>query len=298
MEEDILFGGIEAGGTKFVCVVASGPDEIRAQVRFPTSNPSDTLMQAADFFRQKVGTFPVEALGVACFGPIDLNPVSATFGFITTTPKLEWENTDVVGALRVALGIPVFMDTDVNAAALAEYLWGGACQYDPLIYITVGTGIGGGCIVNARPIHGLVHPEMGHLRIPHDKQADPFPGICPYHGDCFEGLASGPAIQARWGQSAEDLPDDHPAWDLEANYIALALVNVIVGFSPRRVVLGGGVMQHVGLFPSVRRKVLNLLNEYVQSAVILEDIDSYIIPPVLGNQAGVLGAIALCKMAK
>jgi fructokinase len=189
------------------------------------------------------------------------------------------------------------MDTDVNAAALSEHMWGSANIYDPLIYLTVGTGIGGGAIVNGKPIHGLVHPEIGHLRIPHNWEADPFSGICPYHGDCFEGLASGPAIQKRWGRAAESLPEDHPAWDLEAHYIALALMNIIVSFSPLRIIVGGGVMQHTSLFLGVRRKVSELINAYIQSPTILKNIDNYIIPPVLGNQSGVLGAIALCRMA-
>jgi fructokinase len=163
--------------------------------------------------------------------------------------------------------------------------------------LTVGTGIGGGAIVNGKPIHGLVHPEIGHLRIPHDWETDPFAGTCPYHGDCVEGLASGPAMQKRWGRAAESLPEDHPAWDLEAHYIALALMNVIVSFSPLRIIIGGGVMQHTSLFVGVRKKVLGLINAYIQSPTILDNVDNYIIPPVLGNQSGVLGAIALCKMA-
>jgi fructokinase len=295
--ENEVFGGIEAGGTKFVCMIASGPNDIRLVERFPTTNPADTLDRALAFFKKGFSIQPLSAIGVACFGPIDLNPASPTFGYITTTPKPGWENTNIVGILRAALNIPVLMDTDVNAAALSEHMWGSANIYDPLIYLTVGTGIGGGAIVNGKPIHGLVHPEIGHLRIPHNWEADPFSGICPYHGDCFEGLASGPAIQKRWGRAAESLPEDHPAWDLEAHYIALALMNIIVSFSPLRIIVGGGVMQHTSLFLGVRRKVSELINAYIQSPTILKNIDNYIIPPVLGNQSGVLGAIALCRMA-
>jgi fructokinase len=291
-----VFGGIEAGGTKFVCMIGTGPEDIRLVERFPTSNPADTLAKALAFFQKGARIQPLSAIGVACFGPIDLDPASPTFGHITTTPKPGWANTDIMGILRSALGIPVLMDTDVNAAALSEHMWGCTDRCDPLIYLTVGTGIGGGCIVNGRPIHGLVHPEIGHLRIPHDREADPFAGICPFHGDCFEGLACGPAMHKRWGQAAENLPDDHPAWDLEAQYIALALMNIIVSFSPHRIIIGGGVMQHTDLFPRVRKKVLGLVNAYIQSPMILEHIDKYIIPPVLGNQSGVLGAIALCRM--
>ena len=295
--EDEVFGGIEAGGTKFVCMIGSGPNDIRLVERFPTSNPADTLTRALAFFQKGFSIQPLSALGVACFGPIDLNPASPTFGYITTTPKPGWANTDIMGILRAALDIPVLMDTDVNAAALSEHMWGSADRCDPLIYLTVGTGIGGGAIVNGKPIHGLVHPEIGHLRIPHDWETDPFAGTCPYHGDCFEGLASGPAMQKRWGRAAESLPEDHPAWDLEAHYIALALMNVIVSFSPLRIIIGGGVMQHTSLFVGVRKKVLGLINAYIQSPTILDNVDNYIIPPVLGNQSGVLGAIALCKMA-
>jgi len=295
--ENKVFGGIEAGGTKFVCMIGTGPKDIRLIERFPTSNPADTLARALAFFQKGFSIQPLSAIGVACFGPIDLNPASPTFGYITTTPKSGWANTDIMGILRTALNIPVLMDTDVNAAALSEQMWGSTHRYDPLIYLTVGTGIGGGAIVNGKPIHGLVHPEIGHLRIPHNWETDPFAGICPYHGDCFEGLASGPAIYKRWGQSAENLPDDHPAWDLEAHYIALALMNVIVSFSPLRIIIGGGVMQHTSLFPGVRKRVLGLINTYIHSSVILDHIDDYIIPPGLGTQSGVLGAIALCKMA-
>jgi fructokinase len=201
----------------------------------------------------------------------------------------------VVGVLQEALQVPVGFDTDVNGAALAEYVWGNWPNPDPLLYFTIGTGVGMGAIINGKALHGLVHPESGHIRIPHDLAADPFPGACPYHGDCFEGLASGPAMRKRWNQPAEELPAGHPAWDLESTYIALALVNVICAFSPRQIVLGGGVMSQEEMFPSVRQKVLRLLNEYVQSPVILKSIESYIVPPALGNRSGVLGAIALAQ---
>jgi fructokinase len=195
--------------------------------------------------------------------------------------------------LHAELDLPVAFDTDVNAAALAEYRWGAAQALDPIIYLTIGTGIGGGVIVRGKPLHGLVHPEMGHILVSHDRELDPFPGVCPFHGDCFEGLASGPSMKERWGQPAETLPNDHPAWEIEAHHIALALVNLILCYSPRRIVVGGGVMQHIGLFPLVRCKVQQFLNGYIPSTQITERIQEYIVPPVLGNQAGVLGAIAL-----
>jgi fructokinase len=287
------YGGIEAGGTKFVCMVASGPDDVRAEERFPTTSPAETIGQAVAFFRQQAREVALAGIGVGSFGPVDLDPASPTFGFITTTPKPGWANTDFAGVLRAAVDVPVEFDTDVNAAAFGEYRWGAAQYLDPVIYLTIGTGIGGGVICNGRPLHGLVHPEMGHMLMRHDRELDPFPGVCPYHGDCFEGLASGPAMKQRWGQPAETLPGDHPAWNIEAHHIALALTNLVLNYSPRRIVLGGGVMQNEGLFPLVRRQVQQLLNGYVQSPQILKEIDRYIVPPALENRAGVLGAIAL-----
>ncbi len=233
------------------------------------------------------------ALGIAAFGPLDAQPGSPTFGFITTTPKPGWAQTDLAGALRRALGIPVAFDTDVNGAALGEQHWGAAQGLDTFVYLTVGTGIGGGGVVNGRRMRGLLHPEMGHVRVPHDRECDPFPGICPYHGDCLEGLASGPAIEARWGRRGESLPADHPAWDLEAEYLALGLVNVVCTLSPQRIVLGGGVMKAPSLLQRVRQRVLTLLGGYV--APLAGGLDDYIVPPALGDQAGVLGAIALAQ---
>ncbi len=289
------YGGIEAGGTKFVCMVGSGPQEIQAETRFPTTTPAETIGRAIEFFRRHQ---PLKALGVACFGPVDLDPASSTYGFITTTPKPGWANTNVAGLLRMALGVPVAFDTDVNGAALGEYTWGAAQGCDPALYLTIGTGVGGGCLINGKPMHGLVHPEMGHIRLAHDWQADPYAGFCPFHGDCFEGLAAGPAIKLRWGQPPETLPPDHPAWELEAHYVALALSDLICTLSPKRIVLGGGVLEHPGLVERVRVRVQELLNGYVQSPVILKQIDEYIVRPGLGSRAGVLGAIALALNQK
>ncbi len=284
------YGGLEAGGTKFVCMVGNGPQEILAETRFPTTTPAETIGRAIEFFRRHQ---PLKTIGVACFGPVDLNPTSPTYGFITTTPKPGWANTNVAGLLRMALGVPVAFDTDVNGAALGEYTWGAAQGCDPVLYLTIGTGIGGGCLINGKPMHGLVHPEMGHIRLTHDWQADSYAGFCPFHGDCFEGLAAGPAIKLRWGSPAETLPPDHLAWELEAHYVALALSDLICTLSPKRIVLGGGVLEHPGLVERVRVRVQELLNGYVQSPVILKHIDEYIVRPGLGSRAGVLGAIAL-----
>ncbi|MCY2930595.1 MAG: ROK family protein [Planctomycetota bacterium] len=293
-----LAGGIEAGGTKFVCLVGSGPDHIVAETRFPTTTPAETLGRAIAFFAPYVGPGGLAALGLACFGPVDLNEASPTYGHITTTPKPGWAHSDMVGPFRRALGLPVAFESDVNAAAMGEYYWvADNRRCSPLVYFTVGTGIGGGIVLAGKPVHGLVHPEAGHVRLPHDWQVDPFPGVCPYHGDCFEGLASGPAMRARWGCPAEELPAEHPAWDLEAAYMALAMANVICTLSPQRIVLGGGVMQQGHLLPMVRQKVAQVLNGYIQSPALLAQMDAYIVPPALGQRSGVLGALALAQQA-
>ncbi len=291
-----FYGGIEAGGTKFVCLLGTGPDEIAEEIRYPTTIPDETIQRAIEFFEPYSRRGELLAIGIASFGPVDLNPSSSTYGYITTTPKPHWSQVDLRGPIQQAFNIPVAFDTDVNVAAFGENYWTpGNRLLDPFVYMTVGTGIGVGVLANGRPLHGLVHPEAGHFAIPHNRQIDPFPGSCPYHGDCLEGLASGPAITRRWGQPAETLPDDHPAWDLEAEYIALALTNLIYAYSPQKIVLGGGVTLRPGFHNAVRRKVQHYLNRYVQSPVLLENIDDYIVPPSLGNRSGALGAIAMAK---
>ena len=296
MTQPRLYGGIEGGGTKFVCMVATDPENIVNEIRFPTTTPAETLEQAVSFFTQYADK-GLAAIGMASFGPVDLDPASSTFGYITTTPKSGWAFSDTISRLHQAFNLPVAFELDVNAAALGEYYWNIENRLrDPLVYYTIGTGIGAGIIVHSKLVHGLVHPEAGHVRIPHDWSADPYAGNCPYHGDCFEGLACGPALQARWGQPGEELPAGHPAWELEANYIAQALNNTICNLSPKRIVLGGGVMGNPGLLPLVQQKVQKLLNNYIHSPVITEHIDQYIVLPSLGNHSGVLGAIALAKL--
>ncbi|HXF84777.1 MAG TPA: ROK family protein [Anaerolineales bacterium] len=291
-----LFGGIEGGGTKFVCAVGTAPEDIRREVRIPTTSPSETLERAIAFFKEAEADFgALSALGVACFGPLDPNPKSPTFGFILPTPKPGWTNANIVGTLRAAFDIPIAFDTDVNGAALGEWKWGAAQGLDTFIYLTIGTGIGGGALVNGKLLHGLLHPEMGHIPLPHDRERDPFEGWCPFHKDCFEGLACGPAIEKRWGQKAETLPRDHPAWELEAHYIALALQSYITTLSPQRIIIGGGISEQRFLFPLIRRTVQNLLNGYVQSPAITERIEEYIVPPALGSRAGILGALVLAQ---
>jgi fructokinase len=291
------FGGIEAGGTKFVCVVTDSGKNILAETRFPTTTPDETMSRTIAFFEEQNRQLPepISAIGVACFGPIDPCEGSATYGNITTTPKPGWANTPVVQPLRETFGIPVAIDTDVNAAAVGEGVWGAAQGLTDFLYLTIGTGIGGGGVFHGKALHGLIHPEMGHIRIPHDITADPYPGHCPFHADCFEGLACGPSIEARWGVRGETLPIHHPAWELEAHYIALALHSFICVLSPQRIILGGGVMQQEQIFPLVRAKTLASLKGYVKSPALLEHIDEYIVPPGLGGRAGVLGAIALAQ---
>lgn len=290
MPKTPLYGGIEAGGTKFVCAIGTSPDDIQALTRFPTTTPQETLQRATSFFQEHESD--LAALGIASFGPVDPNPSSPTYGYVTSTPKPGWQNTNVAGPMQEALGIPVAFDTDVNGAGLGEHRWGAAQGLDTFLYLTIGTGIGGGGLVNGKPMHGLIHPEIGHMMVPRHPD-DTFAGWCPYHGACLEGMAAGPAIEARWGVSAKTLPPDHPAWEFEAHYLSYALVNLICTLSPQRIIMGGGVMHQQHLFPMIRSKVLTILNGYVQAPAILEDIDAYIIPPTLGDEAGVSGAFAL-----
>ncbi len=286
----VRFGSIEAGGTKFVCAVGTGPHDLQAEIRFPTTTPQETLERAITFFRTQAQEGPLQAIGIGAFGPLDPNLDSPTFGFITTTPKPHWGHIDFVGPLRKALNLPIYFDTDVNVAALGEHQWGAAQGLHTFVYLTVGTGIGGGAMVEGRLLHGQVHPEMGHMPIPHDHLADPYPGYCPYHHDCLEGLASGPAMQARWGERAEELPPDHPAWELEAHYLAQGIAIWLCTLSPQRIILGGGVMQQPHLFPLIREKVRTAINGYLS---LPDSLDTFIVPPQLGNRAGILGALVL-----
>lgn len=290
----MLVGGIEAGGTKFVCSVGTGPEDLRVKTRFPTTTPDETLGRAISFFKeQEAQEEPLSAIGVASFGPVDPDPESPTFGFITSTPKRDWVDTDFIGTLQDHFQVPMGFDTDVNGAALAEGKWGAAAGLHTFIYLTIGTGIGGGAMVNGRLLHGLIHPEMGHIRLHHDWKRDPFPGNCPYHRDCLEGMAAGPAIEERWGQKGQELGAEHQAWDLESNYLAQALQSLVCVLSPQRIIMGGGVMNQPGLITKVREKTVTYLNDYIQHPAITEHIDEYIVPPALGGRAGVLGAIAL-----
>jgi fructokinase len=289
-----MYGGVEAGGTKWVCAIGDGPADLRDTVTFPTTTPEETIARAAGFF---ASNGPISAVGVGSFGPIDVRRSSPTWGRITTTPKPGWADTDVVAALGLALDVPVAFDTDVNAAALGEQRWGAAAGLETFCYITIGTGIGGGGMANGRLMHGLLHPEFGHMRIPHDRAHDPFDGVCPYHGDCFEGLASGEAIRQRWNARGDTLTDNAAVWELEAGYVALGLANVICTLSPQRIILGGGVTKQPVLLPLVRREVQRLLAGYIDAPELREGLDEFIVAPALGDRAGVLGAIELARLA-
>jgi fructokinase len=290
---DQFYGGIEGGGTKFICLVGSGPDEIIEETRFPTTTPQETLQRITDFFLPYIYSNRLRSIGLGSFGPVDVNPVSPTYGYITTTPKLNWANTDILGLLKNELHLPIVIDMDVAASALGEFCWGANQGLDPSLYLTVGTGIGGSYILDGKPLRGLVSLEMGHVYLPHDPVLDPFPGSCPYHKDCFEGLANGPAIQARFNKPAETLADDDPFWELEAGYIAYALANYIFTLPPKRIVLGGGVMHRVFLYDKIRTRLSALLNNYLSHPTLTSRLDSYIVPPALGYRSGALGGIAL-----
>jgi fructokinase len=281
-----VYGGIETGGTKWECAVGTGPDDLRARATIPTTTPEETIGRVVAFFEREG---PVAAIGIGSFGPVDTNPDSPTWGHITSTPKPGWAFTDVGQTIRRRLSVPVAFDTDVNAAALGEHRWGAAQELDTFCYITVGTGIGGGGMAGGKLLHGLLHPEFGHMRIPHDRGQDPFDGVCPYHGDCWEGLASARAIEARWSQAPQDLDGNEAVWALQAKYLALGLVSVICVLSPQRILLGGGVMTHPPLLALVQREVERLMNGYQDAATIML--------PALAPRSGVLGAIALAETA-
>jgi fructokinase len=288
-----LYGGIEAGGTKFVCVVGTGPAHIVDETRIETSQHGATLEHVIQFFKPYRTQGRLSAIGIGSFGPLDLVRDSPTYGFITSTPKPGWQNTDLVGPLRSALDVHVELDTDVTAAALGEWTWGATAGIGSSLYMTIGTGIGAAYLHGPNPIHGFHHSEMGHIGIPHDVARDPFPGSCPFHGACFEGLASGTAIRQRLGKAAEELRDDDPFWDLEAGYVASALASIILVLSPSRIVLGGGIMHREFLFPQIRRRVLDSLGNYLPHNSALDEIEQYIVPPALGPYSGSYGAIAL-----
>ena len=289
----MLFGTLEAGGTKMVLSVGNEKNELLEQTSIPTEAPEKTIPAMIDWFRGK----GIVSLGIGTFGPVDLKTDSPTYGWITKTPKPGWSDKPLLPPMRDELGVPALIDTDVNAAALAEWKLGAAQGLNSCVYVTVGTGIGAGLVIEGKLVHGLVHPELGHMLLRQEAK-DPAPdGFCPYHKGCLEGLAAGPAIEKRWEKKGYELPEDHEAWDLEAAYLAQMCVNMICAFSPEKIILGGGVMQQKQLFPLIRRKTLDLLNAYIQADEILNDIDQYITEPGLGTKSGATGALLLARFA-
>ena len=286
-----LFGAIEAGGTKIVCAIADESGAIHADARFATQAPAATLAAVCGFFAQHRTIF--SAIGVACFGPLVLDRQAPNYGFIGATPKPGWRNVEIAGLLAREFACPVGFDTDVNAAALAEHLWGAGRGADSLLYLTIGTGIGGGVLIGGEPIHGLMHPEIGHIHPRRHPLDQGFAGVCPFHGDCIEGLASGPAILARTGSELRHLDGAHVQWALEADYLGQLCAHMVLTVSPHRIILGGGVMEHARLFPLVRERALHWLGGYIARPEILARVDHYIVPPALGARAGVLGGLRL-----
>lgn len=286
----MFLGALEAGGGKMVCTIGTQQGNLLQTASFPTTTPEQTLAQVASFFSM----FEIEALGIGSFGPLDLNPKSPTYGNITNTPKEEWSGYPLLAELERRVGVPAVIDTSVNAAALAEHMCGAGQGLGSLLYVSVGSGVGGGFVEGGKPVHGLVHPELGHMLLcPHE--SDPMPdGICPFHRHCLEGLASGPSIERRWGLSPELMTGDHPAWALEAEYLAQMCANAVVILSPEIIVLGGSVMRQADLLPRVRERTLELLGGYVAAAQLTpEGIDAYIVPPALGVNSVSVGALYL-----
>ena len=287
-------GGIEAGGTKFVCVVANEANRILAETVVPTTSPQETIAACVAFFRAQGG---VEALGLASFGPLILDPASAGYGTVGRTPKAGWTGADLVGGFGAALGVPVVLDTDVNGAGLAEARLGAGVGLDVMAYLTVGTGIGGGLIIGGRPVHGLSHPEMGHVKVHRHALDGVFPGVCPFHGDCLEGMAAGPSVMKRLGHPLSEAAPDHPIWTILGDYIGQFCATLTLVASPQRIVLGGGVMGNAALFPVVRAACAAALADYVPIPRLSATATDYIVPPGLGDRAGAIGALLLAESA-
>lgn len=289
----MILGALEAGGTKMVMSVGNEACCLSEREEIPTETPEITIPRMIRWFGER----HTEALGIGSFGPVDLDPGSKRYGWIMRSPKLFWQNTPLLERMRDGLGIPVLIDTDVNAAALAEYELGAAKGLRSCLYVTVGTGVGGGLVAEGSLVHGLIHPEIGHMLLRAEPE-DPAPeGFCPFHKGCLEGLASGPAIEKRWGKNAKELPPEHPAWDLEAAYLAQMCMNIACVVSPQRIILGGGVMQQKHLFPKIRKSFREKLNGYLASDEILLNTDRYITEPGLGIDSGVTGALLLARRA-
>lgn len=288
----MVYGALEAGGTKMVCAIGTEDGKIIEQTSIPTVSPEETIPKIIEWFRDK----EISALGIAAFGPIDLNRNSETYGSFTTTPKLKWANYNIVKAMKDALSVPVGFDTDVNGSLLGEITYGQAKGLTDAVYITIGTGIGGGVMSNGKLVHGMLHPELGHMKMV-AFPGDSYKGHCPYHGTCLEGMAAGPAIEERWGKKGIELKDEEKVWEMEAYYIAQALTNIILVMSPQMIILGGGVMHQTQLFPLIRKKTKEMLNDYIKTPEIA-DIDRYIVPASLNDDQGIMGCIKLAMDEK
>lgn len=284
-------GALEAGGTKMVCAIGDESGKIYEQVSIPTETPEITMPRLISYFEER----KIEALGIGCFGPIDPDKKSETYGYITSTPKLAWANYNIVGTMEKSLKVPVGFDTDVNGSVLGEVTFGQAKGKKCVVYVTIGTGVGAGVYIEGKLLHGMLHPEAGHILLT-QREDDTYEGICPYHKTCLEGLATGPAIQARWGRKAAELKDDARVWDLEAYYIAQALVDYILILSPQMIILGGGVMHQEQLFPQIRSYVEKMMNGYIKTKE-MADLDHYIVPASLHDDQGIMGALELGRRA-
>lgn len=295
-----LIAAVEAGGTKFVCAVGTGPQDLRDVHRIATTTPEETMAEVCRYLSMaKAKHGPFAAIGVGSFGPIDLDKNSETYGYITTTPKPGWQFVDVVRMLKTRYHVPVAFDTDVNAAVLGEYLWGAGQGIDPLIYITVGTGVGGGVLVHGQLLHGLLHPEIGHLVVPPPMNSQAVQAIChcPFHKNCVEGYISGAALAVRWGVKADALPENHPAWEEVADVMAHALMNLTLSLCPKRIILGGGVMEQPHILPLIRGKLTKVMNGYLRVPELGRGLDEFIVGPGLKGKSGILGALALGRYA-
>ncbi len=283
----MIYGALEAGGTKMVCAIGTGEGKILDKVSIPTSDPEGTIPKIIEYFADK----EISALGVASFGPIDLDKASETYGYITSTPKPGWSGYPLVNTLKTALDVQVGFDTDVNGSLLGEITFGDSKGISDIIYITIGTGIGGGVMSGGNLLHGMMHSELGHMHLA-PRPDDSFKGVCPFHGTCFEGMASGPAIEKRWGAPAKELEARSEVWELEAYYIGQALSNLVMVLSPKRIILGGGVMHQKQLFPMIREETKKQLGGYIRTK-LLDKMDEYIVPASLNDDQGILGGIKL-----
>ena len=280
----MLIGGIEAGGTKFVCAVGDSSGNIVEKVSFPTEGPRETLQEVKRFF----SNHEITSLGIGSFGPVDLDKESETFGTILNTPKTKWKQFDILKELKEMFQIPIFIDTDVNAACLGEYKYGAGKDVKSCLYITVGTGIGAGLVREGEIFQGKSHSEMGHVFVQQHPD-DPYQGNCPSHRNCLEGLAAGPAIEKRYGKKGVTLSENDKVWEIEAFYLAQAIMNYTLILSPERIIIGGGVMKQEKLYDLIRKKFMKLMNGYLT----IENVDQFIVAPALKDEQGIKGAIAL-----